>query len=307
MAESYMMRRYNSIHKFLDVCEKGADVDGSSHRTDGGTGRNWAGTVDFGQALNYARNGGWEPEFAPTFRNVFDELVPKLRKFVQPTMNRTIGFVGDDVDIEAYVRGMPEFMVGFQPDEDEVSSRAFCLIIGHSISAGCTSAELFVRGQAIIGLVRALSLMGMEIEIWSEETVSRVNTRATTVPAYYSTLVKIHGAGEVMDESAIEFAVGNPSWLRRLLFGAQEAESEKIRNAFGFKPGKSYGHCVSVQHANLVGADITLDLGRSWFGEYRPEAKDPQDLAKAGVDWVVRQLKELGVVEQNATLDWSLD
>ena len=187
-------------------------------------------------------------------------------------------------------------MFQWVPADHLVTKRALCIVIGHSISSGCTSKELFIRGQAAVALVRALMLLGYELEIWSEETVSGYGTSKK-----YSTLVRLHAAGSVLDESAVEFAVGNPSWLRRLLFGHQEGQSDEVRRQFGFDDG-GYGSPSGIHHADLVGADIQLALGQTWFNEGYGGA---EQTAEDGMKWVVQQLKNLGVVDADAEWEGS--
>jgi hypothetical protein len=231
------------------------------------------------------------------FRNMFD-VEASLRKFTYHEWTPMPDVAGFEVNMQAYLDGEPEDMFEWMPEEHEVSKRALCIVIGHSVSAGCSARDLFIRGQAAIALVRALSLLGYELEIWSEETVGGHYGSNSKLPDYFSTLVRLHAAGEAMDESAVEFAIGNPSWLRRLLFGFQEGQSEAVRAKFGFGKG-GYGSCTPIQHAETVGADVQLDLGRSWFRTYGSE----DDMSEAGMQWVLDQLKVLGVVDEDAELE----
>lgn len=289
----FIIRQYDSIHQFLKVAERG-DPEGASHTCDGG----WAGTVSHEQAVQFAKYGGWNPKIV-RLRTVFDGLVPKLRKFVDFDAQRHHNVAGDEVDIARYLDGEPEHMMEWTPNEESVRRRALCLLIGHSVSGAVAAEHLFVRGQAVIALVRALSLLGYELEIWSEETCGGLTVAGVN---RYSTLVRLHAAGEIMDESAVEFAIGNPSWLRRLYFASEEMESSQVRRQFGFMDGYGYGRPEKICHANLVGADLEIDLGRDWFGENL--GTDPSRLARKGIEWVAGQLKELGVIDKDAQVDW---
>ena len=293
----YIMHKFDSIHKFVNEADRRARSTESSHSKDKGFGgEDWHGTDSFAQAVQFAKFGGWEPQGAPKFRKLFDELIPKLRKFTDLNMERFPDVVGDEVNVAAYLEGEPDHMYDWVPQETEQTKRALCLLVGHSISSGCTAEELFVRGQALVGLVRALSLLGYELEIWSEETVGGWGGQRNH-DEQWSILVRLHAAGEIMDTSAIEFAIGNPSWLRRLLFGFQEGEPNDVRSHYGFGKG-GYGSVRSIQHQGVVNADISLNLGERWFNE-----RSGND-AKDGVDWVVAQLKRLEVLPQDAEIDW---
>jgi hypothetical protein len=294
MAYTYIMHRFESIGAFVKQAAKNAVKTESSHRSadrGGGYGDNWHGSKTFQESVDYALQGGWEPAELLEFRHLFDNLEPRLRKFVENQFERGIDQAGFEVNMQAYLDGEPDHMFQWVPADHMVTKRALCIIIGHSISAGCTSHDLFIRGQAAVALVRALSLLGYELEIWSEETVSGYGSGNKL----FTTLVRLHAAGAVMDEGAVEFAVGNPSWLRRLLFGFQEGQPDAVRRKFGFGTG-GYGHCQPIHHAKLVGADVELNLGETWFRD----RGDKEATAEAGMVWVVDQLKALGVVDQDA-------
>jgi hypothetical protein len=224
---------------------------------------------------------------------MFDELIPKLREYTDQNFVEMADVSGFEVNMQAYVDGEPDHMRQWMPVEEAVTKRAMCMVIGHGISGGISAAELFQKGQAAIALVRALRMLGYELEIWSELTV---NGRSSSVP--YSLLTCLHKAGQVMDESAVEFAVGNPSWLRRLIFGYEEGEPAVIRKRYGFDPGGGYGAPAGVHHQDLVGAEIALDLGKGWW------RSGGDDNTARAMEWVVTQLKELGVLDAEAVIEF---
>lgn len=289
MADDIILRRFDSIHKFVNHACENPDKSAASH-----TGhRSWCGTASFEEAVEFAKFGGWEPDYAPTLRKGFDNLVPKLRQLVDHELERRMNTSGDEVNVGLFVEGEPDHMIDWVPNEDMVTKRAVCLIIGHSVSGGCSAKDIFVRGQAVIGLVRALALFGFELEIWSEETVSAFYGGDDGANKY-ATLVRLHAAGEIMDESAVEFAIGNPSWLRRLLFASQENESAEIRRTFGFggEFGGGYGSITDIHFAEMVNADLELNLGRTWFTNNE----------EGPIVWIVEQLKLLGVLPED--MEW---
>lgn len=278
------IRRYGSIGEFLKRVEE-SPLDGACNKDRA----DWAGTTDVATAVRYAKHGGWEPEVASTFRDMFEEYIPRLRTYVAEELERTPDVCGGDINMQAYLDGEPEYMYDWVPVENTVQKRALCLLVGHSISASVTLEELFVKGQAIVGLVRALSLLGYELEIWSEQTV---RGRADGL---YTTLTRLHAAGEVLDTSAIEFAIGNPAWLRRLIFAAEECEPQSIREKFGFVKGGGYGGPVAPSHGDDVNADIVVHLNKSMPGVRTWDT--PEEQAEAGFQWIIGQLRELGVID----------
>lgn len=292
-AESVIMRKFDSVGAFVSEAVKRASKSGASHH-EGGHRGDWTGTRSFNEAVTFATQGGWEPKVAAEFRRLFDQLLPKLRKFTDMNMERFMDTSGCEVDVAAYVTGEPEHMTQWVPEYHEVQKRALCLLVGASVDAGVTADDLFLRGQAVVALVRSLSLLGFELEIWSEQTVGGADE-------LYSILVRVHAAGSIVDQSAIEFACGNPSWLRRLMFGFEEGEPTDIREAFGFNAGRGgYGRPTSPMHQDIVGADITVSLGRDWY-DHAPRGGSDTDKA---MGWVVAQLKELGALPEDADVDW---
>ena len=288
---TYEMRWNDSIHAFVNEASKRFDKGGASQSTS-----DWTGTETFGQAVDQAKNGTWDPGDVREFRDMFDELIPKLREFVGPNFAEMRDCDGFEVDMQAYLDGEPEHMRQWIPVEDQVSKRALCLVIGHSISSGVSADELFQKGQAAIALVRALQLLGYELEIWSEQTVL---SRKSDVP--YSVLTCLHKAGELMDESAVEFAVGNPAWLRRLLFAYEEGEPAMLRKRYGFTSGGGYGAPGGIRHQELLGAEVALDLGKAWWERGWKGGKED---ATRAMGWVVSQLKELGVIDADAEVEF---
>ena len=294
---TYLFRRFDSIGEFVKASNAARRESGASSK--GGDGYGWSGTKDYETAVEYATRGGWEPEVASEFRNLFDAQMPKLRKFTEVSMDRVEEVTGDDINMQAFLDGEPECMFEWIPNEHQVTKHAYCIIIGHSISAGCSAEELFVRGQAAVALIRAMQQLGFELEVWSEQTVAPFGAGGRSSGERYSVLTRLHGAGEIFDESAVEYAVGNPAWLRRLIFGLEEGENDKVRGRYGFESHGGYGKPDGVHHADMVGADVTLNLGRGWFGEqeYNP---DPEYVAEQGFSWVISQLKEIGVLPEDA-------
>jgi hypothetical protein len=290
---AFIMRRFDSIGDFVEASVKGRDQACASSRT-GGVAK-WTGSATYEECVDHALHGTWRPEYVGRFGTMFDQLEPHLRKYVEVGYELGVDHGGCEVNMDAYLTGEPANMFEFLPTEHVVTKRAVCLLIGHSINSDVSSEELFLKGQAIIALVRSLNLLGFELEIWSEQTVDGRGYGGKT-GTLYSVLTRLLGAGDIMDESAVEYAVGNPSWLRRLIFGLEEGESDSVRTTYGFGQGwGGYGVPKGNHHGELVGADIQVELGRDWFYRHDPEGP---------MKWVIEQLKEVGVLDQDVEIDF---
>lgn len=279
-----LIRRYNSIGDFLAVAET-TPRDGSSTGTDRG---DWYGTDTLDEAIKYARQGGWVPQVSTRFTGLLNEYLPRLRKYKSDELEQVADVCGGDVNMQAFLDGEPDCMFEWAPVESDAPKRALCLLVGQSASSGMTAEEQLMKGQAVVALVRALNLLGYELEIWSENTVEQQG-RGTD---QYTTLTRLHAAGEVLDIGAVEFALGCPAWQRRLVFAHRETESDSVRNKFGFTAYGGYGASRPPAHADDVNADLVLDLGGSWGLGYGSDV----DKAEAGFEWIMRQLRAAGVV-----------
>lgn len=286
-------RRHNSIGSLLDQASK-SPRDNTCVSDNQDRDEDWFGSPSLDQSISWARYGGWEPDVATEFRDMFESHLPKLRSYVADELIEGRDVSGFEVDVAGHCIGEPEHMHEWLPAENIINKRAFCVLIGHSISSGVTAEEIFIRGQAVVALVRALATMGYELEVWSEQTLNGYDGSGTQ----YTTLTCLHHAGEIMDQSALEFSIGNPSWLRRIIFAAEETESQEIRDRFQFNSLGGYGRPASPIHRDTVNADLVLDLGRAWFGE--DWGSDTEKMAQSGYDWVVKQLKASGVIAEDA-------
>ena len=328
----FTIRRYDSVSALVDQAEATPVPTGScdmyaSSREKGA--KPWGlsfvdmpdfvGDLTLPQALNVARYGGWTPDYAYELRNAFDELVPRMRNALSFDFERRLDVAGDQVDVAAYIQGAPETMHNWFPTEQETKQGVVTLLLGVGMRgcticsfAGCSAApavtaqDAFVRGQAVIGLIRTLKLLGYELEIWTEYSVRNNSNEAI------SYLTRVQHAGDVTDESSLEFACGHPGWARRVHFRAQENEPAEIRDRFGFsnpmdydaydgskRGGKrfyGYGNVMEPQHKATVGADIVLNLGSDWFGVKSWYNDDAEITPEMVVEWTVKQLQMCGVL-----------
>ena len=133
------------------------------------------------------------------------------------------------------------------------------------------------QGAAIIALVEAMELGGFELDIWVENTT--LQSRHDTEPSFHTVLTHAHRAGELFDINGFMFALGHPSWLRRIIFGAMEGY-EKLE-PYG------YGQIVSSVAFDRVDPSMELKLGDAWSREAQ---RDP-------FQWVLDQLIAQGVYD----------
>lgn len=329
-------REFKSIGKLLDYVESvpepprvGTKMRQASFLSEAEY-DNYAGDLTLRDCINAARFGTWKPNYADEIRDAFDELVPRLRQALGFNYERRIDRTGDQVDIDAYVQDRPETMYNWFPVETETKKHVVTVLVGVTTrgcsmcrAAGCTAApdvtaeDIYVRGQALIGLLRSLKLLGYELEIWTEQSVlgdgiyyatTGTNTKMGTG---YSILTRVQAAGEITDDSAIEFACGHPGWARRIGMRVQELEyarDPQLAEAFGFVPNRDQSDWQYGQHgwygivtpplmAQAMSADLVLDWNKSWFpGRYNDGTVPSKDII---LEWTLGQLVEAGVLSQD--------
>ena len=325
VSKQTFLREYRTVGALLDAAEqRPAPRDANMNDFYNGftplsavRDRSWSGDMSVSQALEVARWGGWSPDFAPEIRGLFDDLVPRLRSALSFDFERRLDYSGDQVDIQSYVDGMPEQFNNWFPTEMETKKGVITVLLGVGLrgcticsEAACSAApaitaeDVFIRGQAITGLLRALKLMGFELEVWTEYTVSQRRSGKM-----FTQLVRVQAAGAPTDEGALEFACGHPAWTRKVLMRAQELDKDMgitnasaARDSYGFSVNKvnliGYGSVMKPIMSEYVGADVTIDMGDDWFntGFYDGYGDSIQPTPQMVLEWTVAQLQACGVL-----------
>lgn len=274
-----ILAQFDTLAEFVRATEPDSDrhnglsaarVD--SHKTE------WTGTPSLPQAVEWAQYGGWEHGVGWDFDDAIERIAGKVKpveSWNPEVVYDVTGHVGFDID-RAMV-GNPECFLNEQPRWGESKSNVVTILIDQMVSAYCDGPSLLARGRAILGLVRCLQSLGMDLEVWSEISNKGNDGRI------YSQLVCLKKAGQVSDTEGVEFAIGNPSMLRRFHFAMLELLPDK-RN---WNVGGGYGRVIDAVHAETVGADLVLNLKRNWGMENGSEEKLES--------WIAGMLDDAGV------------
>lgn len=270
------MRKFDSFSEWVDASVKGNDPKGYSQLVYGSSG--WAGAT-YEEAVTLARTG-WHSS-RERVEAILEPVRERLAEMLDLTFVQQFDMFGSEPDIDRFVAGDLECMFEDFAVEAPTKGKAMTVVVDACVTGNVPVEEVFKRGAAIIALVETMTLLGYELEIWTDMSVEREGARWTG-------LVRVHRAGENIDMDKVVYAIGHPSNLRRLCFGVMESENVSVRRKFGFGPpyGSGYGcPCGIHESAELVDASFTI----SWGNRFHQNAvKDP-------VQWVLSQLQEQGV------------
>jgi hypothetical protein len=200
---------YYSLDEYADAAERRSTGYHAS-----GYGDDWAG-ASFTDALALARSGWTEQlnaalDIAETAVEMC-EREHEVMKFTEPVYD----VCGDSVDIGRYLSGEPECMMDWPLQPTSAAGRVIVLCASMAYSAAVDAEVVQQRGQVIVALALALSRLGHNIELWSDQHCGN------SVPDI-ETRVLVKGADDTLDPARIMFAYAHPAMLRRLGFAVGE-------------------------------------------------------------------------------------
>ena len=271
------LRRYESFTDWVNAAERLADKNSSSHDPEGG----WAGGT-WDQTMKLAR-GGWH-DARKRVDAVLEPVRERLAEILDLTFERQYDMFGSEPCIDRFIAGEMECMFEDFAVEAPTKGKAMTVVIDAVVTGNVPAEEIFKRGAAVIALVETMTLLGYELEIWTDMSVERGDERWTG-------LCRVHRAGDNIDMDQVVYAIGHPTNLRRLCFGIMEGEPVDVRRKFGFGSpyGSGYGSpCGIHESAEMVDASFTISWGN----------RQAQQAVSDPVKWVLDQLAVQGVYNQ---------
>ncbi|WP_215542069.1 DUF7192 family protein [Amycolatopsis sp. CA-230715] len=177
---------------------------------------------------------------------------------------------GGEVDVGAYLSGVPECMVDAVPSWTSARGRVVTFLVPASCSHTVAHRTIRNRGIALAALCTAIIEAGHSVEIWSGFS-ARVGRER------FSAVAKVIPAGEPLDVGRLLFAMAHPAMLRRLWFGVWDSSARRSaallkRSRYGI-PHPSRAEDLAEDIAdpyvfpNLDRHDTrwaTLDSARTW-------------------------------------------
>lgn len=252
-----IIRRFDSIAEMVRYVDEKRDRACSSSRVDES---GHAGTRTFEEARDLALKG-WSAE-----RPKVDAILKPLRESLADKLSavtvRQHDLVGYEPDIDRYVAGELECMWDDFVIEAPKQGNVYTVLVSGSVPSFTSGDEILRRGVAIVGLIEAFQMLGYDLEVWIENSVTSESTRHGSGGDSWSSLCRVHKAGENMDVNAIMFPLANAAWQRRMSFGCREGEDAKTRQKFGITQGGTYGYTADLLCADVIdGLSFTLTRG----------------------------------------------
>jgi hypothetical protein len=266
-----------SWHDFLDAARAPETIHGSGrHGGDDWCGGSWD------EALRLAVDG-WSLALREA-----DVSVGALRERAglgvsAITLEPTWDVTGSEVDIGAYLAGVPECMVDAVPRRTSTRGRVVTFVVPATYLSTTPHVLVRNRGIALATLCAAIIGAGHSVEIWSGWSCMVGRDRHTA-------MARVISAGEPLDVGRLVFAVAHPLMCRRLWFAVWDAQPRPLARRMN---ADNYGappyHCRP--------SDLPTEITDPYVFPYlRPD--DPQwtDLDTA-LDWCHRTFVELGLLD----------
>lgn len=277
-----IIRRFDSASEFIRFADEKRDRhNGSATAAD----EHFTGTRDFAHAMELATHG-WS-EVRPQVDAMLKPLREKLADKLANVVVRQHDLIGFEPDIDRFLAGEIECMWDEFTEEVPKEGNVYTVLVSGSVNAGVSAETVLRRGTVLVAMVEAFTLCGAELEVWIENSVTSYN-RAINDDSMWSSLVRVHKAGDPLDIDAVMFPLAHPSWQRRFSFAVRESEARDVRSLFGFERYGGYGTTADLLCVDAVdGLSFTLTRGGT-MGEQMD--KDP-------LAFVLGQLEAQGIYE----------
>jgi len=211
----------------------------------------WAG-ASWDGALALATTG-WNvpvPEVDLAVAALRDDLSDRVGA---PSLAPVRDVTGSEVDVAAYLTGVPECMIEYEPRRLSSHGRVVTFLIPAVYSHTVPHTHVVNRGVALAALCSAIVTAAHSVEVWSGYACSLYGA------GRYSAVARVISAGEPLDVARLMFAMAHPAMLRRLWFGVWDSAEQSI--------------AVRMQHSNYgkgaAGYDCTAgDLPGDLSGAY---------------------------------------
>ncbi len=259
----YYIRQYESWLDFVGKSEDVLELQrtnnltslGHSSMEHGDSDSDWAGTSSLDAAVKLAYTGwpeGRERCIAIQKKVHIERLMPTGER-----IERHIDLAGDEPDIDLYLQDEPEHMVT-QIDNLTALGRVVRLVVDRGANCMIQPEQLIKKGLAVFSAVETMIKLGYSINLSITEIVgNRTNNRSR-----YRAIIPVLHAGDPINLDTLIFLFAHPSVLRRLVFAAEEGETNEIRQEFGFGPNTNvsgYGVCnCGTDIAGLGEHDVVI-------------------------------------------------
>jgi hypothetical protein len=267
-------RELDGVYDLSDIAlariESGGDDLGNASLTGD---KSFTGTKTLKEAVRLC-NEGW-PEGVESVSEVLEGV--QLDPALLMSANRIESYfdvAGDEPDIDRFLVGDPENMVVYT-NGLQTHGTILDIVLNVGQHAYVDKQEIINRGASVLAAVEALRAHGYSIGVMAVERCSGSRYYYDNSPnkiMQYS--IPILAPGEAVNVDTLAFSTMHPSFLRRLLFAANEAEPDSIRRTFGYMRGGGYGRPLPLEgytHARpayIIDKDDWLTRDKSKVAEY---------------------------------------
>ncbi|MET9629940.1 hypothetical protein ABZX92_20990 [Lentzea sp. NPDC006480] len=202
---------------------------------------------------------------------------------LEPTWDVT----GSEVDVGAYLSGVPECMVDAVPRQVSRRGKVITFLVPGGFTHTIAHDVIINRGLALATLCTAIIDAGHSVEVWSgfagELPLAGHDHR-------FSGTARVISAGEPLDVGRLIFAVAHPAMLRRLWFGVWDAQPKDVATAM--MAGR-YGYPPYTLHAS----DLPEEVTDPYVFPYLTEQDRQWDDLPTALSWGRRMFGELGLLQ----------
>ncbi|QWF78884.1 DUF7192 family protein [Amycolatopsis sp. CA-230715] len=267
---------------FLDAATTEPSIDnGASRRVDA----EWQ-KASWDEALRLAVDG-WPVPLEDTHVTV-GELRERAGLTHPVTMLEPVwDTTGAEVDVGAYLAGVPECMVDAVPRRVSRRGKVVTFLVPAGYSHFIEHDVIINRGLALATLCAAIIDAGHSVEVWSGDAgfleLSGDKHR-------YSGVARVLAAGEPLDLGRLIFAVAHPSMLRRLWFGVWDAQPAAVAGAM---VDNAYG----VPPFTCLAEDLPAEITDPYVFPYLTAEDRQWDDLPTALSWSTAMFADLGLIQ----------
>ena len=260
--EKVIFNKFNSVEEFSNWLQvtpqtaKGKEFDYSNETSKSNT--EFTGTESFDVAQNLLKCGDKEnaAKIAATIRKI--KAQGKGNETRNKLYNSPCGFMPI---VPKVLAGDPQNMLAIRKERYNSTK---VLNVAYNVAVDCTrtTEDLIKTAAKVANVIASLEKNGYRVNLYAYSCGRDLKNN------YYSLLVKIKDSGKYLDTLRIAYALVNPSFYRRHIFGYME----RLK---GFYLNRSYGKIV-----NEDGCKECLPINASYLSYYFCSGKTEEEIAK---------------------------
>ena len=260
--EKVIFNKFNSVEEFSNWLQvtpqtaKGKEFNASNEISRSNT--KFAGTESFEEAQNLLKYGDKvnADKIAATIRKI--KAQGKGTETRNKLYNSPCGFMPI---VPKVLAGDPQNMLAIRKERYNSTK---ILNVAYNVAVDCTrtTEDLIKTAAKVANVIASLEKNGYRVNLYAYSCGRDLKNN------YYSLLVKIKDSGKYLDTLRIAYALVNPSFYRRHIFGYME----RLK---GFYLNRSYGKIV-----NEDGCKECLPINACYLSYYFCSGKTEEEIAK---------------------------